>query len=258
MITSIIQHHRLISDFWATELKRRYAGTLLGPLWAILPPTMTIIAFWFVFGIGLRTQDTGSIPFFYYFTVGILPWFLFFDTFSTSVNTVVDNRHLITKMVFPSEVLPVIKFFVASVPHLVLLFGMCILLFFANHLATDKICWVVYFYVCTAYIALATSWLASSVSVFSRDAAPAATMVVSLVFWFTPIMWRIEVIPNEWRWLFEWNPLTYLVNGYRFALINGAQPSLESHARFWIITLFLWFIGSQVFKRLKHHFADVL
>lgn len=258
MLKSLTKHRRLIVDFWFTELKRRYAGTLLGPLWAILPPTMTIVAFWFVFEIGLRVQGAGNIPFFYYFTIGMLPWFLFFDTFSTSVNTVVDNRHLITKMVFPSEALPFINFLVASVPHLVLLIGMCVVLFFANYLAIDKIFWVVYFYVCTAYIALATSWLAASVSVFSRDAAPAATLVVSLIFWVTPIMWRIEALPIEWRWAFEWNPITYLADGYRFALINAPQPSLESHARFWIIALIFWVIGSRVFIRLKHHFADML
>jgi ABC-type polysaccharide/polyol phosphate export permease len=85
---------------------------------------------------------------------------------------VLDNRHLITKMVFPSEVLPVINFLVASVPHLALLLGMCVVLAFANLLAMDKVFWVIYFYVCTAYIALGASWLAASVCVFSRDAAP--------------------------------------------------------------------------------------
>lgn len=258
MLKPLIQHRRLIADFWGTELKRRYAGTLLGPLWAILPPTMTIVAFWFVFEIGLRVQGTGNIPFVFYFTVGILPWFLFIDTFSTSVNTIVDNRHLITKMVFPSEVLPVINFLVASVPHLVLLLGMCFVLAFANLLAIDHMLWVIYFYACTACVALGASWVAASVCVFSRDAAPAATLGVGLLFWVTPIMWRIDTLPGKWRWTFEWNPLTYLVDGYRFALINGPQPSLESHAGFWIFALTLWFFGSRVFKRLKHHFADVL
>ena len=258
MIRSFILNRRLLLDYWLAELKRKFAGTLLGPIWAILPPAMTIVAFWFVFDFGLKAQGNSDVPFFYYFTAGILPWFLFFDTFSSSVNTLIDNRHLITKMVFPSEILPAINFMVASVPHLVLLIGIATASFLSGHMALDNLPWFLYFYFCTALIALGCSWAISAICVFNRDAAQAATLGASLFFWVTPIMWRVDILPVNWRWIFEWNPLTYLVEGYRLVLINGPAPTFESHARFWLMAVIIWFLGSRIFMRLKHHFADVM
>lgn len=258
MFISLIRNRRLIVELSFVALKRRYAGTLLGPMWAILPPVMLIAAYWFVFEVGLRSQGSAGIPFFFYFTVGMLPWFLFFDTFSSSVNTVVENRHLITKMVFPSEILPVINFMLASVPHMFLLLCMAVALTVQGYIVFAHLYWIVYFYLCTFLLAMGLSWLISSMCVFLRDAAPAAALVVGLVFWITPIMWRIDAIPEAWRAFFEWNPVAYLVNGYRLALMGTGDMNSSSHIRFWIVTLLLLLVGMSVFKRLKHHFADVL
>ena len=258
MILSIIRHRSLILDIWSTELKRKYAGTLLGPIWAIAPQVFTVAAYWFVFQFGLKVRGSGAIPYFYYFALGILPWFLFFDAFSSSVNAVRDNSHLITKMVFPSEILPVVTFLVASVPHFVLVILVGAMLWSNGLLSPEHIPWLLYFYGCTAVLAVGLGWLVSSVSVFARDAAHVAQLVVSLLFWVTPIMWQVDALPESWQWVFNWNPLTHIANGYRLALTGGPVPELADAAKFWGIASINWVVGRYVFLRLKHHFADVL
>jgi lipopolysaccharide transport system permease protein len=71
-------------------------------------------------------------------------------------------------------------------------------------------------------------------------------------------MWQVEALPASWRWAFEWNPLTYVVNGYRFALTGGPLPSWEANLKFWVVALTAAVFGRYIFARLKHHFADVL
>lgn len=255
---SILKHHSLIRDMWSSELKQKYAGTLLGPLWAVAPQILTVAAFWFVFELGLKIKGSGSIPYFYYFTLGILPWFLFFETFSSSVNAVRDKRHLITKIVFPSEILPIVSFLVASVPHLVLVSLLTGMLWSNQLLTATNLPWLLYFYLCGAVLAVGAGWLVSSVSVFSKDVAQFAQLAVSLMFWITPIMWQVTALPESWYWAFEWNPLTYVVDGYRLALTGGVAPDWESSAKFWGVALTTATLGHHVFLRLKHHFADVL
>lgn len=258
MIISIYRHHSLILDMWGTELKRKYAGTLLGPFWAVAPQILTIIAYWFVFELGLKIRGYGSIPYFFYFTLGIVPWFLFFDAFSSCVNAVRDSRYLITKIVFPSEILPIVSFLVASVPHLVLVSALAGMLWSNQLLTAENLPWLLYFYLCGAVLAIGAGWLVSSVSVFSRDFAQFALMAVSLMFWITPIMWQMEALPESWHWAFEWNPLTYVVVGYRFALAGGVAPDWGNGAKFWVVALAVAVLGRHVFLQLKHHFADVL
>jgi ABC-type polysaccharide/polyol phosphate export permease len=258
MIITIFKHYRLILDMSGTELRRKYAGTLLGPFWSIAPQVLTVITYWFVFELGLKIRGTGSIPYFYYFALGILPWFLFFDAFSSSVNAVKDSRYLITKMVFPSEILPVVIFLVASVPHVVLVGVLAGMLWSIQLLTVTNLPWLIYFYLCGAVLAVGAGLLVSSISVFSRDVAQFSQMAISLIFWITPIMWKVDALPTSWHWAFEWNPLTYIVDGYRFALAGGMFPDLVSGAKFWLVSLSVAALGRYVFLQLKHHFADVL
>jgi ABC-type polysaccharide/polyol phosphate export permease len=257
---SIIRHRNLILDMWLNELKRKYAGTILGPVWAITPQILTVTAFWFVFQFGLKVKATGTggLPYFYYFTLGILPWFLFSDAFSSSVNCVRDKKHLITKMVFPSEILPVVALLVASLPHFVLLLIMSVALWANDMISPESLPWLLYFYACSAILAVGLGWLIGSISVFTQDAAHMAQNIVSLLFWMTPIVWQIEALPARWQVFFEWNPLAYVVDGYRFAFTGGTAPAWEAILKFWVVALAVASSGRYIFSRLKHHFADVL
>ena len=71
-------------------------------------------------------------------------------------------------------------------------------------------------------------------------------------------MWQMEALPESWHWAFEWNPLTYVVVGYRFALAGGVAPDWGNGAKFWVVALAVAVLGRHVFLQLKHHFADVL
>ncbi len=257
MISSILRNFPLIGDFILREIRTRYGATLLGPLWIVLPQIIVVATYWFVFEHGLRIKATADIPFFQYFIPGILPWFLFSETVTASIDSVREVKHYITKMVFPSEIICVVKFSVASLPHLVLL-SIAMGLISAWSGLEYRLMFLPYFYFCTAVLSLGVAWLISAVSVFTRDLAPAAQLVIGLLFWATPILWSRQVFPESWQWAIDWNPISYVVDGYRWALVGTPPPSLEAAFIFWGLASGILAAGLYTFSRLKPHFADVL
>ncbi len=251
---------RLLFEFSRQDIKRRYVGTLFGPLWAIFHPLTTIAIFWFVFEMGLKIKMSSNVPFFYYFVAGIIPWFLFMETISTSINTICDNRHLITKVVFPSEILPVSNFLVSSIPHFAMMGVVIAMLSFKGLLQFETMLGLLYYYICLLVMVLGLSWGISSVRVFFQDSGQMANVILNMLFWLTPIVWSIDILPAELQQYVLWNPMTYIVTGYRDSLMYGGFPwdDLGAAMRFWIVTLPIAIGGAGLFQRLRHEFADVL
>src|SRR5262245_34232850 len=144
-ISGVLRSRTILCDFVLIELRRRYVGTVMGPVWSIVQPLATIVIFWFVFEIGFRVKTSTGVPFFFYFITGMLPWFLFFDTLAASVSCISDNRHLVTKVVFPVEVLPVVSFVAAAIPHLVMVFIVAGVLVWHGSFSLHTSPWLAYY-----------------------------------------------------------------------------------------------------------------
>lgn len=95
---------------------------------------------------------------------------------------------------------------------------------------------------------------------FFRDLGQFVSMMVQFLFWLTPIFWALKIVPEKYHWVFEINPVYYITQGYRDALI-GHVWFWEKPVQlivFWIGTLIVLILGAFVFRRLRPHFADVL
>jgi lipopolysaccharide transport system permease protein/teichoic acid transport system permease protein len=119
---------------------------------------------------------------------------------------------------------------------------------------------VVYFYAALACFAVGLSWLLGSLQVFHRDLAQAMSVILNLWFWLTPIVWSTEIIPERYRAIMQYNPVYYLVQGYRASVLSGPSSWIgwSDALRFWIIAGPVLVLGACVFRRLKPEFADVL
>ena len=104
------------------------------------------------------------------------------------------------------------------------------------------------------------SYITCSVVVFFRDLGQIISIILQVGVWITPIMWDIESLSRPWQIVFKLNPVYYLVDGYRMALLDRMWfwEHFYSTAYFWIFTVVMFLLGALVFKRLKVHFADIL
>jgi ABC-type polysaccharide/polyol phosphate export permease len=242
------------------DFESRFVGTLGGTIWAVVQPLATIIVFYLVFAIGFRVQSPVDTPFILWFVGGLAPWFMFNDTLQAIAGSVTGNAHLVKKTVFPAEVLAIVKIFSAVLPHLIFLLILVAMLFFFDiPLRIERIL-LVYYFLCIVVLLLGIGWLLSALQVFYRDIGQALTIVLNVWFWATPIVWPEQNIPESFRSILTYNPMYYIVTGYRDSLIypHVLWPGITATIFFWCFAAACVLVGSFVFDRLKPEFADVV
>lgn len=242
------------------DLQSRYVGTLGGILWTFAHPLAIISIFYFVFAVGFKSQGPERTPFILWFVCGLVPWFFFNETLLAATNALTNHAHLIKKTVFPSEILPVVNVTSGMVPHVIFLLIVAGMLAWFNVPFTPGRLLVVYFLFCTCVLLIGLSWLLSAIQVFYRDVSHALSIVLNLWFWATPIVWSSDKMPEEYRWVLFYNPMYYIIEGYRGLLIfnQTVWPSLEHTAYFGGAVTVTFVAGAYVFGRLKPEFADVM
>ena len=257
---------RLIFKLSINDFKTRYAGSLMGVFWAFVQPIITVLLYWFVFEKGLRAgaQAMGGlqVPFVLFLISGMVPWFFFSDAWPNGTGSLISYSYLVKKVVFKISILPVVKV-VASIYVHVFFVVITLIIFWAYGFAPDLYSLqIVYYSFATFILALGLSYITASVVVFFRDLSEIINILMQILVWATPIMWNVEsTLPNGLlKMILKANPLYYIVNGYRNALINKHWfwETPTQMVYFWVVAVIIMVTGMLVFRRLRKHFADVL
>lgn len=242
------------------EIRQQYIGSTLGIVWQVITPLVLIAVFWVVFSVGFRVQPASGVPFAVWLTAGMAAWFVFSEIISGSVHCITGNSHLVKKVVFPVQALPVVKVLTAISNHLIFL-GILFILILINKI---PITWFylqgVYYFFCMVVLALGIGWMVASLNVFARDTARLVGVLLQVGMWATPILWDIKILPEPYRSIFAANPVHYIVQGYRdsFLYTTPLSDRVDETILFWAITLILFVTGVFVFKRLRPQFADLV
>lgn len=243
------------------DFQAKFAGSYFGIFWAFVQPVITMLLYWFVFQVGLRAANESNFPFILFLMSGLVPWFYFSEAFSTGANALVEYSYLVKKVVFEVRILPAVKVFSSLFVHVffvAFMLGMCAYYGFWPDAYTLQI---FYYIGCSLVLALGLSYAASACMVFFRDMAQIINIILTIGIWLTPIMWspagKLQPYLIE---LFRLNPMYYIVDGFRDALLvkQWFWEKPEWTACFWTITLFVYLLGCGLFGRLKIHFSDVL
>lgn len=258
----LYQNRHLIWKLAKNDFKKRYAGSYLGAVWAMIQPVVTVAMYYIVFGVFMPdAKPDGDVPFVLFLTAGLVPWFYFNEALNNGTNALLEYNYLVKKVVFKISILPIIKIIAATFIHV---FFVCILLvvaIFYGYYPNIYTIQVIYYSFCLFIFVLALCYTTCAVVVFFKDLSQIINIALQIGMWATPILWDIQQIENPVIvTLLKLNPLVYVVNGYRSA-IYGRQWFFEdffSTMYFWIVTVVLFGFGALVFKRLKVHFADVL
>lgn len=253
-------NRRLIWQLALHDLRIRYASTLVGSVWAIINPSISIAVFWFVSAYGLRITFEGGPPYFLVLFSGFIPWMAFSEALTGGAASVLSHEYLVKKIAFPLEILPIVNIVSAVIVHFFLVALLIVILVVSGVPATLHFLQASYFLLAMVAFTVGMSWLLAALNVFSRDVGQALNAFMTVWFWTTPILWPVENLSARMLRLFELNPLFYIVQGYRNAFLYGrplfALWPLDLY--FWGVTTLVLAVGGLVFRRLKPHFADVL
>jgi len=252
----------LIWDLAKNDFKNKFAGSVLGIIWAFVQPVVTIMVYWFVFQVGFRqgaVSQTG-VPYSLWLSAGLIPWFFFSESWSGATNSLNEYNYLVKKVVFNITAIPLVKIFSALFVHV---FFVCFLMFmFLINGVSPSLYWfqVIYYSLCMFLLVVSVSYFTSALYLFFRDILQMISILLQVGVWLTPIMWQIDMIPAKFQWIFKLNPMYYVVVGYRNSLIDkvGFWEDVKMNLYFWGLQIVLFLVGTGVFRKLKPHFADVL
>lgn len=250
----------LLREFVRRDFDSRYAGSILGFIWSLLQPAWQLLLFHFVFAavlkIGLVGERTENFAIFMF--CGLLPWTAIHEGIFRGAAAITDNGSLVKKIHFPSEIL-VFTVVLAAVLHQLIAGALFVaVLAVVGELSVVTLPWVI---VALGFqIALTTGLglLAATVNTFFRDVGQLLTMGLTGWFYFTPIIYPLDMVPSRYQPYIEINPLTSLVNLYRHAFLGGKLPTLYDLAPLIVLSAAVLPTGLWVFRRMKPHFADEL
>lgn len=260
LVKTIMVSRRVMFSLAVRGFQSRYIGTGGGVMWSIVHPLATVFVFWVVFSLGFKSEGPKGTPFVLYFMTAFLPWHFVNEVLNASASTVLANRHLATKMVFPTEILPVVEIMTATVGHLVLLAFTILLLLMHGITPGLGGLQIIYGYMCAVLLSLGLGWVLAATNVFHRDINQSLPTVLNFWFWMTPIVWSTNMVPVKWQPFLMLNPMFHVVESYRSALLYAHPVWLEMPQllAFWTIAFLIGVGGAYVFLRLKPEFADVL
>jgi lipopolysaccharide transport system permease protein/teichoic acid transport system permease protein len=243
------------------EIRARYLGTIGGFLWTVANPLVTIFVYWFVFAILFKSTGENDLPFIVPFACGYIPWMTFSEILSSSCASVISKSHLVTKTIFPTEILPVVSIVSALITHLILLVVLVFILIAYG--LPPSIDWlqIGYYLFALSALALGFGWFLAAVNVFFTDTFQITGIVLNIWFWSTPIVWFPTMAPDFFQKLLWLNPMYYLVEGYRDSFMRHGVFFWEKateNMMFWVTCMVVISIGAFCFNRLKPEFSEML
>lgn len=263
MLNNLYTERRLIWTLAKNDFRKKFAGSYLGIVWALVQPVVTVLVYWFVFQIGLRqTAEIGGVPFILWMLAGLVPWFYFNDALQGGTKSLVEYSYLVKKVVFRIEILPMVKAVSALYVHIFFVLLTYVLYCFYGKFPGLFTLQIFYYSGCMFLMVLSLSYATSAITVLFRDMEQLVTILLQIGVWATPIMWNLPDLdlPGWLVIIFKMNPMYYICYGYRDTLIFHRgfweHPLLTLY--FWAVTGILYWWGTKTFRRSRGHFADVL
>ncbi|HWP44366.1 MAG TPA: ABC transporter permease, partial [Blastocatellia bacterium] len=239
------------------RIKVRYKQSLLGIFWAILQPLSMMLIFSLVFSLVARMPSDGTpYPLFAY--SALLPWFYFSTGITGATNGLVSHTHLITKVYFPREILPLTYVVAALFDFLVASIVLAgLMVYYGVPLTANALYAAPVILVLTLFI-IAMSLLFSATQARFRDVGIAVPLLIQFWMFATPVIYPLSAVPERLRELFALNPMAGLIESFRRAMLYGAQPDFASLGTSLAITIILLPASYLYFKRAEATMADII
>ena len=241
------------------DIAVRYKQTVIGVLWALLRPFLTMVVFALVFGKLAKLPSAGSAPYPLMVFAGMLPWTFFATALGEASSSLVGNANLISKVYFPRLVVPsaaVVTSFIDFLISFAILAGM---MFWYRFLPGWQILLLPGFIAVAFLGSLGPGLWITALNVRFRDFRYIIPFLVQFGLYVSPVGFSSSVVPEKWRLLYSLNPMVGVIDGFRWCILGGDSPLympgfLISLA---IVVFFLW-LGITSFRKMERSFADLI
>ena len=239
------------------DIKVRYKQTVLGVLWALIQPAVTLAVFTFIFG-KLAAMPAGNVPYPLLVLCGLLPWQLFSAAFANASGSLVANTHLISKVYFPRLIVPLSSVAVAQIDFAVVLVLLLALCLWWQFVPDWRVLLLPLFIVLTMLTAIGTGLWLTALTVKYRDFRFVVPFLLQVGLFLSPVGFSSTNLPN-WRFIYSLNPMVGAIDGFRWCLLHG-EPALDPVNLAVSVAMagLLLASGLWYFRRTERTFADLI
>lgn len=261
LMRSIWAYRYFILSSIKNELRVRFVRSKLGALWMIIHPLMQVLIFATILSEVLSAKLPGidnKYGYALYLMAGTLCWSMFSETVGRCVTLFVDSGNLMKKMAFPRICLPFITGGTMLVNNLLLLLAIFAVFAALGHYPGVQALWLPVLMVITLLFAMSIGLLLGVLNVFMRDIGQVVLVVLQALFWLTPIVYNIRILPEHVQNIFKLNPLYPLVSSYQNVLLYEQPPVWGDLVWLTMATVVLALISLVMFRRASPEMVDAL
>jgi lipopolysaccharide transport system permease protein len=252
------QYRELMIFLAWRDILVRYKQTVIGVLWALIRPLLTVVIFTVIFG-RMAKLPTGSIPYPVFAFAGLLPWQLFSTAFAEASASVVGNAGLVSKVYFPRLIIPISAVASSIVDFGVSALMLALLMAWYHVPIAANIFWIVPFFFLCVVAALGSGIWFAAMYVRYRDIRHLVPFVVQLGLYVSPVGFTSAMVPARWRLLYSLNPMVGVIDGFRWALFGGqSQLYLPGVAMSAGLSVVMLIVGMYYFRSTERVFADII
>ena len=252
---NLYSYRELIKTSVKKDIGGKYKHSFLGVIWSFINPLLQIAVYAIIFPLIIKN----NIPNYTVFMVcGLIPWNYFSTVINRASFTIIENGNIIKKVYFPREILPLSL--VTSETINFLISTLIILVFtLAYGMGLTPYILIYPLIVLVQYVLLSgISLIVSSITVYFRDLQHFIGVLLQLLFYATPIVYSMETIPENFRWILKLNPMTYIIEAFRDIFYSRTMPDIKMLGIILSIGIILCIVGYLLFNKLQKKFAEEL
>lgn len=263
MLRSVFLYKHFIFSSIRNELVTKFVRSKLGGLWIIINPLSQVAIYALILSNVLAAKIPGienTYSYAIYLMAGLLAWNLFSDVVNRCLTVFIENGNLMKKMNFPKITLPIIALGSSMLNNVLLFIAMMVIFVLLGHGFSLALLWLIPLTIMLVILALSLGLILGIVNVFLRDVGQIIPILLQVGFWFTPIVYPISIIPEQYHvWLMVFNPMFSITHAYQAIIVYGDAPSFDV-GLIWVsvVTLVLLALSLFMFRQAAEEMVDVL
>jgi lipopolysaccharide transport system permease protein len=247
----------LLRIFIWRDLKVRYKQTAIGAVWAVFQPAFTALVYTLIFGYFARFPS-GNLPYPIFAFSGLLAWQYFSTALNTASGSILSNVPLVTKVYFPRLLLPIAGVLTPLVDLALALLVLVPMMAWYHTWPSLPIVFAPVFILLALVFALGVSLLLGALNVRFRDVRYVIPLFMQVLPFLSGVPYSLDGAPEKWQWLLSLNPLTAVVAGWRWSMLDGPQPVFGQFLVSLGVAIVMFAVGFAYFRRTEPRFADTI
>ncbi|WP_410107676.1 ABC transporter permease [Vibrio cholerae] len=258
MLLAIYNYRGFILGSIKRDFQSRYQRSMLGAVWLVLQPLVMILVYTLIFSQVMKLrlpENSGPYMYSIYLCSGIITWGLFSEILSKAKNVFIDNANLIKKLKFPKICLPVIIVLTAFVNFMIVFSIFVVFLIITGNFPGVLIMDFLLVLILQIILTIGVGMILGVLNVFFRDVGQLVDVILQVLFWATPIVYTISIVPSWAKFWIMLNPLARLISAYQAIFVHHKSPDWWFLFPVLIFSIIFCIIGMHLFRK---HSADMV